>query len=482
MIVLFLNHKIQSCGVYQYGLRIFNILQKSNTNTYLYKEIENYSEYINITNVVLPEVIIYNYHVSTMSWLNNNNILKNIINIGIPHETNGNMFDSILSIDPNEPETYNIFNIPRPIYENVDKLLYNYKITNKKIEEFINDIEGAEVPIFGSFGFGFTNKGFDKIIHIINEQYNRAIIKLIITYAHFDANKENNINTVSKLCNSINKKPGIKLMITHTFLTNEEVLLFLTTNTCNIFLYDKLEKRVISSVIDYAISVNKPFIISDSYMFRNIYSDDICVYKTNIRDAIEHSKKRLPNLLEKYSNKNLIDKIENIINILKNQKNIFDYKVSAYYHVENYVETANVTNKLIILFNNYKNNNIDTFIVSNDIFSDTLVGVVKKLFINIEINNEIFKIKFEENEKVSWNDILNKINKYLDAQNKKYLIETSIGEIIDKYSILELKRKYISDVNKLQDIDNEIKILDQYVGDIKTSHFYKMLLYINQQI
>lgn len=76
MIVLFLNHKIQSCGVYQYGLRIFNILQKSNTNTYLYKEIENYSEYINIINLIQPHVIIYNYHGSTMNWLNEHNIQK----------------------------------------------------------------------------------------------------------------------------------------------------------------------------------------------------------------------------------------------------------------------------------------------------------------------------------------------------------------------------------------------------------------------
>ncbi len=62
MIVLFLNHKIQSCGVYQYGFRVFNILQKSNTNIYVYKEIENYTEYIDITNKIQPNIIIYNYH------------------------------------------------------------------------------------------------------------------------------------------------------------------------------------------------------------------------------------------------------------------------------------------------------------------------------------------------------------------------------------------------------------------------------------
>ena len=43
MIVLFLNHKIQSCGVYQYGLRVFNIMKKSYTYTYIYKEIDNYN-------------------------------------------------------------------------------------------------------------------------------------------------------------------------------------------------------------------------------------------------------------------------------------------------------------------------------------------------------------------------------------------------------------------------------------------------------
>ena len=35
MNILFLNHKIQSCGVYQYGLRLYNILQNSDTNIYI---------------------------------------------------------------------------------------------------------------------------------------------------------------------------------------------------------------------------------------------------------------------------------------------------------------------------------------------------------------------------------------------------------------------------------------------------------------
>lgn len=102
-------------------------------------------------------------------------------------------------------------------------------------------------------------------------------------------------------------------MITNEFFSNEEILLFLSSNDTNIFLYDHMYGRGISSVIDYAISAKKPFVISDSYMFRHIYSDNICVYKTNIHEAIINSKNILDSLLNKYSNENLINKIDSII-------------------------------------------------------------------------------------------------------------------------------------------------------------------------
>jgi len=64
----------------------------------------------------------------------------------------------------------------------------------------------------------------------------------------------------------------------------------------------------------------------------------------------------------------------------------------------------------------------------------------------------------------------------------KNFIEVSIGEIIDKYSILELKNKYITDENKLYEIKKEMNILEEKVSKIKTTYFYKLLLHINEQI
>ena len=49
--------------------------------------------------------------------------------------------------------------------------------------------------------------------------------------------------------------------------------------------------RSASSVIDYAVSIKTPFGISDSYMFRHIYSDRICLYKNTIQECIDNYKR-----------------------------------------------------------------------------------------------------------------------------------------------------------------------------------------------
>jgi hypothetical protein len=316
--VLFFNHKINNCGVYQYGKRVIDILHKNIEINYIYKEIdciEEYNTIINEHNNI--KAIIYNYHGSTMSWLNFSNIQKIIKNIGIPHESPEHLFDIICNIDPNAPESYNRFSLPRPIYENVDELisissLYNDPTINDDIQNFINKYTDTNIPIFGSFGFGFDNKGFDKIIKYVNEQYNSAIIKFVIPIAHFDP-EPNRVYRLKHLCMNIPIKPGIKIMINHNFFSTNDILKFLSFNTMNIFLYDTMHGRGISSTIDYALSVKKPFAISDSYMFRNIYSDEICLYKNSIDYCLHNSLKYSLFYLNKYSNSTLIQKINNII-------------------------------------------------------------------------------------------------------------------------------------------------------------------------
>lgn len=313
MEILCFNHKAKECGVYQYGFRLFSILKKD--SRYKYFEVERYDEYKEALDKH-PEVrvVIFNYNCMTMSWLNRDNIIRKIKNIGIPHEALSEsmslaIFDYTCSINPSLSN-----GIPRPLYEDVDLLLKDYTPSNDNIKQFI-DYKEEGVPVFGSFGFAFMNKAFHKIVDLVNKSYDRAIIKLSLSMAHFDPGKKENLRNVISACLAIERKPGIKLMITNEFFSNEDLLKFLSSNDMNVFLYER-DIEAPSSVLDYALAVKKSIAISTSPMFRNVYHDSICPYKTSMQDCMANSVSYCERFLQEYSHANLRAKFDQIITSL----------------------------------------------------------------------------------------------------------------------------------------------------------------------
>jgi hypothetical protein len=307
MIVLFLNHKLKKCGVYQYGTRLFDILSKSSENTYVFKEVENYNEYISILNNIHYDAILYNYHPHIMGWLNNHTIQKRTKNIGLQHDlTENDLFDTTLRLDTTLPERPNRYNIPRPIFENVDKMLENYTPSTERIKQFIQFSE-PNVPVFGSFGFGFRRKGFVQMVQLINHQYDSAIIKLVMPHADTVPSDR---GIVEECCHMITK-PNIKLLITHDFFDEKDLLMFLKSNTMNVFLYETHPSAGVSSVIDYALSVKTPIAISNASWFRHIYADEICVNCCPLMD-IMNTTKQSEKMLEQFSHTNLIKKVDDV--------------------------------------------------------------------------------------------------------------------------------------------------------------------------
>ena len=62
-------------------------------------------------------------------------------------------------------------------------------------------------------------------------------------------------------------------------------------------------------------------------------------------------------------------------------------------------------------------------------------------------------------------------------------IEVSIGEAIDKLSILEIKMKKIVDENKKKEIQKEINVLqDCEIYKSKNEFYYDLLMYVNEKI
>ena len=298
--VLFLNHHKSQCGVYDYGARLYDIWKKSKNIIFFYMEVESLEEYRKI-NFPSYNIILYNFHACTMPWLSHNSISSHNINIGILHECYPTFFHKCIDTKSD---------IPRPLYDIIPIELHT---SDEKIKSFISYGTDKNSPIIGSFGFGFTNKGFDKIVSYVNNQFSEAIIKIIMPYATYGDISGQTANHVAKLCNNITIKPEIQILIIHDYLDNNDLLYFLNSNTINVFLYDRMEGRGISSTIDYALSVNTPIGISDSFMFRHIYDDSICIYKTPIIECMENSKEYLKKYKKEYSHNNSITFIESYL-------------------------------------------------------------------------------------------------------------------------------------------------------------------------
>jgi hypothetical protein len=166
-----------------------------------------------------------------------------------------------------------------------------------------------------------------------------------------------------------------------------------------------------------------------------------------------------------------------------------DFKlVSAYYYINNYYEPANVIHKLLLLYSLFRvNKKHNTFSVSNELFTDTILNSVKTLYINVVIEAEKKTFEFIEGTTINWDEFINVNSNLYMLENFEdtlsTLIDVSFGEIMDRYSILEIKQKYIINNPDINQIIIEIRSLSMY-NNIKHKYqfFYRILRHINEQI
>lgn len=301
--ILFINHKQKQCGVYQYGYRSAMILKRSKKYNFMYFEVDDEISFSQAVKAGYPSAILYNYHPSTMYWLNKGVIskYKSIKHYGIHHEGNNTMsvgFDAYINTDCFFIDIKNMFSVPRPLLEN-----------------HFAEIIRPDIPTIGSFGFGFSNKGFERLVKLVNEQFDTAHINLNIPFAYYGDMYGNIAKGIANSCKYYMTNKNITLNISHDFLDDTQLLDYLSCNSINAFLYDEMPGRGLSSVIDYAISVNVPIAITNTYMFRHIsgISPSICIEKRSLKEIVSSGSEILQPYREWWSNANLINKYESIL-------------------------------------------------------------------------------------------------------------------------------------------------------------------------
>jgi hypothetical protein len=308
--VLIVNHSVQNCGVYQYGKRFSDIATKSEDYEVFYVEIESIDEYEQKLEEIKPNIILYNHLTGTMPWFNES-VCDRIRQRGIRQGTivhnvaYSSFFDFYVHQHPFWNESKSNYSMVRPLF-------------SKQFEEFVFDENEEELRI-GTFGFGFRVKHYDSICRMVNQQLGnigkKIKLKLHLTLSHFCDNKEALKDIVNR-CNSEINSPNVSLEITTNFLTNEEMLEFLSKNHLNVFLYEYYSSyNGISSVIDYALTVRRPIAVCKSNMFSHINdcSPSICVEENSLYNIIKNGFVPLQSKYDAWTNENFIKKFNKII-------------------------------------------------------------------------------------------------------------------------------------------------------------------------
>ena len=309
--ILIVSHNQQSCGIYQYGINITRALQKSSRYSFIHVECSNEQELEECVISNNPSVVIYNYYPQTMPWLNSQITKKyKFVQMGIMHEVTQEGSDNATS----EMFDYHLCPDPTLIVNNS-----NVVKVPRLIPPYINSTTLPNIITIGSFGFGFYDKGFEKLIETVQSEFDEARIVLHIPFNEVvDIEGSYHALNTAQRCRDIVAKPGIELIINHSFLELHQLLDFLASNTLNAFFYDVNKDRGISSCIEHALAVQRPIAITKCGMFRHVFNikPSICIEDLSLTEIIKNGISPLVPFYNEWSEDNFILKYENIIDSL----------------------------------------------------------------------------------------------------------------------------------------------------------------------
>ena len=312
MIVYFINSKKENCGVYQYGLRIWDSLKDSNLNI-KYFEIETRNEFdqLELSDV---DILFFNWieggATGPFGWYDFELVTKlkklyRLKTVTIMHTPDFHTasFDYYIDQDPNNT------GFTRP--------LYTFDITKQKPKH--------DKLHICSFGFAGDHKGFDDIVRKVNNEFEDAVINLHITNAHYGDQDKSGQTRIINAIQSIPRKPGIELNITTNFRSNDEILDFIHEN--DILLLAYRHGKDISGVPDYAISANTPFGVTNIGQFRHVYNENIDINLQTIQSILDYHS--TTNLLEQFqtewSRENLIKTFEYLVKAIYGDEDLVSY-------------------------------------------------------------------------------------------------------------------------------------------------------------
>lgn len=279
--ILIINHNDRECGVQQFGHAVYRCLKPSDKYDIIHGVYDNERNVLESVVHHNPTHVIINKHRNTLGFVNDE-IIVAIKNLGpkimlMPHdeiiEFKRELIDHVLWLDPTWEPAKDESVLGRPI---IPVPAIKDRVQNTKI-------------VVGYTGFLFRHKRVELLLDIFKGIPCHFNIHFAPYYKARDIAYEQHILRI------FNENPdwSQSCSFNHEFLKPDDITLFLSKNTINIFPYDdKIVNLGISAALDYAIAAKRPFMISDCVQFRNVYNirEQISIYRSNPIDVIMNYK------------------------------------------------------------------------------------------------------------------------------------------------------------------------------------------------
>lgn len=271
MKVLFVNPSQPRCGVHQYGLRFFSLLQMCPSIQAEYIEPGVDGWYLN-PDWDKHDVVIYNTHPGIPGFPTHPSPSVKAKQVAIFHE--GSMearFDAWLVSDPGLSSQSNIYSIGRPLPDL--RPMNQVHCINENITIGVSGFLGAWAP---------------DMVRAVLEQVPEAVIRLHLPHSdHMDRNGDMARSAV-EACRQISTTTTFHVY--NDFMDEFNLLNWLGQNDLNCYIRPHTGSLGISSALDFALACHRPIAINKNPMFRYLHgcSPSICIEDTPIRDIIKN--------------------------------------------------------------------------------------------------------------------------------------------------------------------------------------------------
>lgn len=306
-VVLYVNSKEPNCGVYQFGRAIATALGKSTTFRFDYCEVDSAAALADAVKASRPVAVCYNYNPLTMPWVKRRAIAGFAgPQIGTIHEITQAAADAATDL------VFDYHVAPDPTLLLKNPLVFK---TGRLLAAYQNKFPVPQRPVIGTWGFGYSGKGFEQVVRAVQQEFDEAVIRIHIPVSPYMDPQGKQTAEIADRCRALVVKPGIELSITHDFLAPEAMLDFLARNSLNAFFYAENRGRGISSVLDMALAVDRPIALTRSTMFRHVFDarPSIFVEDRSLKDIMASGTEPLRRFKNEWTPENLAWDYERVV-------------------------------------------------------------------------------------------------------------------------------------------------------------------------